>query len=83
METTKEEYEFCRRILDNYDRYNGILKSGQGCSHDRSKEKELYERSTRDKLDAIRLFCDVSFLFLAKCMSVFVCGMKRRRMRRS
>ncbi|KAJ1607925.1 putative peptidylprolyl isomerase [Cryptosporidium canis] len=58
MQTSKEEYEFCRKILDNYDKHIEILKSSQGCSHDRSKERELYERSTRDKLDAIKLFCD-------------------------
>ncbi|KAJ1611023.1 putative peptidylprolyl isomerase [Cryptosporidium canis] len=58
MQTSKEEYEFCRNILDNYDKHIEILKNSQGCSHDRSKERELYERSTRDKLDAIKLFCD-------------------------
>lgn len=60
METTRSEYEFCQTILDNYDKYNDLIKKNQGCTHDRSKERELYERSTTDKLKAIRLFCDVS-----------------------
>ncbi|KAL3127945.1 hypothetical protein ChUKH1_02850 [Cryptosporidium hominis] len=58
METTRSEYEFCQTILDNYDKYNDLIKKNQGCTHDRSKERELYERSTTDKLKAIRLFCD-------------------------
>ncbi|KAK9172426.1 TPR repeat family protein [Cryptosporidium meleagridis] len=58
METTRSEYEFCQKILDNYDKFNDSIRKNQGCSHDRSKERELYERSTTDKLKAIRLFCD-------------------------
>ncbi|OII71260.1 uncharacterized protein cubi_01735 [Cryptosporidium ubiquitum] len=58
METSRSEYEFCRKILDNYDKYNNSLKNYQACNHDRSKERELFERPTTDKLNAIRLFCD-------------------------
>ncbi|KAK6587582.1 hypothetical protein RS030_91527 [Cryptosporidium xiaoi] len=58
METTLCEYEFINSIIDDYDKYNNVLRNIKGCNHDRSKERELYERETSDKLNAIRMFCE-------------------------
>ncbi|KAH7649104.1 hypothetical protein FG379_003669 [Cryptosporidium bovis] len=58
METTLCEYEFINSIINDYDKYNNVLKNIKGCNHDRSKERELYERKTSDKLNAIKMFCE-------------------------
>ncbi|KAF7457174.1 tetratricopeptide repeat-containing protein [Cryptosporidium felis] len=58
MQTTLDEYNYCKKLMQNYEKYQDILKANKSCSHDRSKERELYERPTSDKLSAIRLFCE-------------------------
>ncbi|EEA05079.1 uncharacterized protein CMU_041500 [Cryptosporidium muris RN66] len=66
MKTSSEAYEFCKDILENYSIYKDHINISTGCFHDRSKERELYERRTEEKLEAIGLFCKEGNILFAK-----------------